>query len=201
MKFRIILLLACSLLVPVTGITSDLSPEALVRDTASRMLIALEEEKALIQKDKNRIYALVSDIVLPNFDFRRMAAWALGRYWRNATPEQQERFTVEFRQMLVRTYGSTLLDYSDEKINYRPLNPEQGAKDVTVNTEIEQAGGPTIQINYSMYLSEDGWKVYDVSINGVSLVTNYRTSFASIIRRDGMDSLIRQLEYRNGSSG
>jgi phospholipid transport system substrate-binding protein len=201
MKFRIILLLACSLLVPVTGITSDLSPEALVRDTASRMLIALEEEKALIQKDKNRIYALVSDIVLPNFDFRRMAAWALGRYWRNATPEQQERFTVEFRQMLVRTYGSTLLDYSDEKINYRLLNPEQGAKDVTVNTEIEQAGGPTIQINYSMYLSEDGWKVYDVSINGVSLVTNYRTSFASIIRRDGMDSLIRQLEYRNGSSG
>ena len=201
MKFRIILLLACSLLVPVTGITSDLSPEALVRDTASRMLIALEEEKALIQKDKNRIYALVSDIVLPNFDFRRMAAWALGRYWRNATPEQQERFTVDFRQMLVRTYGSTLLDYSDEQINYRPLNAEQGAKDVTVDTEIEQAGGPTIQINYSMYLSADGWKVYDVSINGVSLVTNYRTSFASIIRRDGMDSLIRQLEYRNGSSG
>jgi phospholipid transport system substrate-binding protein len=201
MKFRIILLMACSLLIPVNGITGDISPEALVRDAASRMLIALKEEKALILEDRNRIYTLVSDIVLPYFDFRRMSAWTLGRYWRDATPDQQERFTAEFRQLLVRTYGSALLDYSDEKIIYQPLNAEQGAKDVTVHTEIEQAGGPAIQINYSMYISVDGWKVYDVSINGVSLVTNYRTSFASIVRRDGLDSLIKQLEYRNGTSG
>ena len=201
MKIRIILLIACTLLAPVTANPSDITPESLVRDTASRMLVALKDEKTLIQKDRNRIYALVSDIVLPYFDFRRMSAWVLGRYWRDATPDQQERFTAEFRQMLVRTYGSALLDYSDEKIIYLPLHAEQGAKDVTVHTEIEQVGGPAIEINYSMYLSADGWKVYDVSINGVSLVTNYRTSFASIIRRDGVDSLIKQLEYRNGSTG
>ncbi|MDH3871273.1 MAG: ABC transporter substrate-binding protein [Gammaproteobacteria bacterium] len=200
MEFRSFLLLAFCLLLPVSGATSDLSPEELVRDTSSRMLIALKEEKAVIEEDKSRIYALVSDIVLPYFDFRRMAMWALGRYWRNADADQRERFVSEFREMLVRTYGIALADYSDETIVYLPLHAEQGDRDVTVRTEIEQAGGPAIQITYSMYLTTNGWKVYDVSINGVSLVTNYRTTFASIIRKDGMDSLIRQLANRNGPS-
>ncbi len=202
MKFRNFLLLVCCLLLPVNGISSDIiTPEALVRDTSSRMLVALKEQKALIEEDKSRIYALVSDIVLPYFDFQRMAMWALGRYWRDASPEQRERFVVEFREMLVRTYGSALADYSDETIVYLPLHTEHGDRDVTVRTEIEQVGGPAIQITYSMYLSSDGWKVYDVSINGVSLVTNYRTTFASIIRKDGMDNLIKQLENRNAPSG
>jgi phospholipid transport system substrate-binding protein len=201
MTFRTFLLLACCLLLPVSGVTGDLSPEELVRDTSSRMLIALKEEKAVIEEDKSRIYALVSDIVLPYFDFRRMSMWALGRYWRDADPDQRERFVMEFREMLVRTYGSALAEYSDETIVYLPLHAEQGDRDVTVRTEIEQAGGPSIQITYSMYLTTDGWKVYDVSINGVSLVTNYRTTFSSIIRKDGMDSLIRQLQNRNGPSG
>jgi phospholipid transport system substrate-binding protein len=201
MGFRTFLLLVCCLLLPVNGITGDLSPEELVRDTSSRMLVALKTQKAQIEEDKSRIYALVSDIVLPYFDFRRMATWALGRYWRDANPDQQERFVVEFREMLVRTYGIALADYSDQKIVYLPLRAEPGDRDVTVRTEIEQAGGPAIQITYSMYLTTDGWKVYDVSINGVSLVTNYRTTFASIIRKDGMDSLIKQLQNRNGPSG
>ncbi|MDH3560758.1 MAG: ABC transporter substrate-binding protein [Gammaproteobacteria bacterium] len=201
MRFRIFLLLACCLLIPVTGITSDTAPEALVRDTSSRMLIALKEEKALIEKDKSRIYALVSDIVLPYFDFRRMAMWALGRHWHAASLEQRERFVTEFREMLVRTYGSALADYSDEKIVFLPLHSETGAKDVTVRTEIERAGGPVIQITYSMYLLDDGWKVYDVAIDGLSLVTNYRTTFASIIRKEGMDALIKQLQDRNGNPG
>jgi phospholipid transport system substrate-binding protein len=201
MKIRHFLLLAFCLLLPASGVAIDLSPEELVRDTSSRMLIALKEEKAVIEEDKSRIYALVSDIVLPYFDFHRMAMWALGRHWRDAYPDQRERFVAEFREMLVRTYGSALTDYSDETILYLPLRAEQGDRDVTVRTEIEQTGGPTIQITYSMYLTTDGWKVYDVSINGVSLVTNYRTTFASIIRKEGMESLIKQLENRNGPSG
>lgn len=202
MKFRIYLLLASCLLLPVNGNSTEIVlPEALVRDTSSRMLMALKEEKALIEEDKSRIYALVSDIVLPYFDFQRMAMWALGKYWRSADPGQRERFVVEFREMLVRTYGSALADYADETIVYLPVHADQGDRDVTVRTEIMQAGGPAIQITYSMYLTTTGWKVYDVAINGVSLVTNYRSTFASIIRKDGMDSLIKQLQSRNGPSG
>ncbi len=202
MKFRIYLMLACCLLQPVNANSSDIVlPEALVRDTSSRMLMALKAEKAQIEEDKGRIYALVSDIVLPYFDFQRMAMWALGRYWRSADADQRERFVAEFREMLVRTYGSALIDYADETIIYLPLHAEQGDRDVTVRTEIVQVGGPPIQITYSMYLTTNGWKVYDVSINGVSLVTNYRSTFASIIRKDGMDNLIKQLQSRNGPSG
>ncbi|NNJ95038.1 MAG: ABC transporter substrate-binding protein [Halobacteria archaeon] len=181
--------------VPTPG---NLSPQELVRDTSSRMLSALRDEREEIANNPGRLYELVAEIVLPYFDFQRMSQWVLGKNWRTATPEQRVRFVEQFRRLLVRTYGTALSDYADEKIIYLPRSDSGDSVKVTVRTEIEQ-GGSTIPINYSMYNSKEGWKVYDVAISGVSLVTNYRSTFASIIRGEGMDSLIDQLVKRNGA--
>ena len=175
-----------------------ITPQELVRDTSSRMLSALRDEQDTIAENPGRLYELVADIVLPYFDFRRMSQWVLGKNWRRATPGQRERFVEEFRKLLVRTYGTALSEYADEKIVYLPFAASNSARTVTVRTEIEQ-GGSTIPISYSMYNSREGWKVYDVAISGISLVTNYRSTFGSIIRSKGMDSLIDQLVERNGA--
>lgn len=178
--------------------THALSPQELVRDTSSRMLAALRDERQVIAENPGRLYELVADIVLPYFDFERMSQWVLGKNWRQATPEQRARFVEQFRKLLVRTYGNALSDYADEKIIYLPFNDAGNERKVTVRTEIEQ-GGSTIPIFYSMYNSKQGWKVYDVAISGVSLVTNYRSTFTSIIRNEGMDNLIDQLVERNSA--
>ena len=178
--------------------THALSPQELVRDTSSRMLAALRDERQVIAENPGRLYELVADIVLPYFDFERMSQWVLGKNWRRATPEQRTRFVEQFRKLLVRTYGNALSDYADEKIIYLPFNDAAKERKVTVRTEIEQ-GGSTIPIFYSMYNSRQGWKVYDVAISGVSLVTNYRSTFSGIIRSEGMDTLIDQLVERNSA--
>jgi phospholipid transport system substrate-binding protein len=191
----LVLALCCA---PLPGGASDLTPLELVRDTSSRMLAALKNEREAIKQDSSRLYDLVSTIVLPYFDFERMSQWVLGKNWRTATPEQRARFVEQFRNLLVRTYGKALSDYADEKIIYLPFAGDLNAPTVTVRTEIEQAGS-TIPISYSMYKSHDGWKVYDVAISGVSLVTNYRSTFGNIIRDEGMDSLIQRLAEKNSS--
>jgi phospholipid transport system substrate-binding protein len=126
-----------------------------------------------------------------------MSQWVLGKNWRNATAQQREQFVEQFRMLLVRTYGTALLEYADEEIEYLPFTGQQNADNVTVRTEIDQAGVGVIPITYSMYQSGAGWKVYDISISGVSLVTNYRSTYGSIIRKDGIDRLIHQLADRN----
>lgn len=194
----VFLLMHLSVAVCATSAPADILPQELVRDTSSRMLSALRDEQEAIKNNPGRLYELVSDIVLPYFDFRRMSQWVLGKNWRTATPDQRERFVEEFRKLLVRTYGTALSEYADEKIIYLPFAANTDARTVTVRTEIKQ-GGSTIPISYSMYNSSEGWKVYDVAINGVSLVTNYRSTFGSIIRGEGMDSLIKQLVERNSA--
>ena len=191
-------LVALLLLPGVAGAASEISPQELVRDTSSRMLVALRDEQEEIAANPDRLYELVAEIVLPYFDFQRMSQWVLGHNWRSATAEQRERFVEQFRVLLVRTYGSALSEYANEKIIYLPFVEPGDAATVTVRTEIEQVGAP-IPIAYSMYRGPDGWKVYDVAISGVSLVTNYRSTFGSIIRKEGMDSLIQQMTDRNNS--
>ena len=196
--FPSVIVLLLSVTASAEPSTHDLSPQELVRDTSSRMLAALRDERQVIAENPGRLYELVSDIVLPYFDFQKMIQWVLGKNWRRATPEQRTRFVEQFRNLLIRTYGTALSDYADEKIIYLPFNDAGDQRKVTVRTEIEQ-GGSTIPIFYSMYNSEQGWKVYDVAISGVSLVTNYRSTFTSIIRSEGMDNLIDQLVERNSA--
>jgi len=176
--------------------------QQLVVDTSTKVLERLKAEREKLQANPDLIYPLVEDIVLPHFDFERMSIWVLGKNWRKANHAQQQQFVKEFRTLLVRTYAKALLEYTDQTINYLPFHADAGAKRVSVRTEVNQAGGPAIPINYSMYLDKQGeWKVYDISVDGVSLVTNYRTSFASEIRSGGIDKLLEQLAARNAAKG
>jgi phospholipid transport system substrate-binding protein len=191
-------LAAVCVLLPLFAMAGNPSPLQLVKDTTSQLLTAVREQKPDIDRDEGRLYSLISDIALPHFDFDRMSRWTLGPYWRSATPEQRVQFVAQFRQLLMRTYGHTLMEYRDTKIRYLPLLAAPGAQQVTVRCEADQAGGNPIQLAYAMYLTGDGWKVYDVLVEGVSLVTNYRSSFAAIIHQQGMDGLIRALAEKNG---
>ena len=177
------------------------SPQDMVEQTAEQMLSKLREERQVIDQHPGRIYELVNQIVLPHFDFERMSSWVLGKYWRRATPEQRKAFEEQFRTLLVRTYAKSLSSYTDNKITYLPFRGTPQQTDVKVRTEVDQPGGFPIPIDYDLYLKGDEWKVYDVTIDGVSLVTNYRTTFANQIRQNGLDKLISSLDERNKQEG
>jgi len=173
-------------------------PQRLVQDATEQMLQSLKDNKDQLAEDSSIIYGLVQEIIMPNFDFDKMSKLALGKNWRKASAEQRVRFTEEFRLLLVRTYSTAMLEYSDEKINFLPFRGDVAKKKVKVKMEILQVGGPSIPMALSMYLNkENAWKVYDVKIDGISLVTNYRSTFAKQIRTDGMDKLIERLAARN----
>jgi len=173
-------------------------PQALVEGATEEMLQALKDNKEALEEDSSLVYGLVQDILMPNFDFDKMSKLALGKNWRKADAEQRERFTEEFRLLLVRTYSTAMLEYTDEEIRFLPFHDDLAKKKVKVKMEILQSGGPSIPMALSMYLNkENAWKVYDVKIDGISLVTNYRSTFATEIRNDGMDKLIERLASRN----
>ena len=201
MKWFIGVLFGLLTLTAAASPVAPASPRDMVIDTSQKMLAALKKDKDLLKQNPQRIYELVSEIVLPHFDFTTMSKWVLGKNWRTLNPEQQQRFTNEFRTLLVRTYAVSLSEYQDQKLNYLPLKAAPSADDVTVRTEVLRGGGPAIPINYSMHLTANGWKVYDVVIDGVSLVINYRTSFATQIRTGGVDKLIEDLVARNQRPG
>lgn len=201
MRLAAFLLLAIVGFSPSPGQANPLSTAAaqeLVEETSQHILQVLREKKEELKKHPEQIYDLVKEILLPHFDFQRIAQLALGRYWPQASKGQRQRFVHEIRTLLVRTYSTALLKYSDEKINYLPLRGPEESRTVTARMEIEQAsGGPPISLNVDLYEKEGAWKVYDISIGGVSLVTNYRASFANEIRRGGLDQLIQKLEEKN----
>ena len=173
-------------------------PKALVKDASDRMLQALKDNKDKIEEDPKFVYGLVDYILLPNFDFAKMSKLALCKNWRKANAEQRIEFIEEFRLLLVRTYSTAMLEYTDEDIVFLPFRDDLAKKKVKVKMEILQAGGPSIPMALSMYLNkEQAWKVYDVKIDGISLVTNYRSTFAAEIRKGGMKKLIENLASRN----
>lgn len=190
-----VLLLMISL-ISARAIAASL-PQELVKDTSQRMIEALNKNRETLKQNPGKIYDLVNQIVLPNFDFELMSRWVLGRYWRDATPEQRSEFTNEFRTLLVRSYASALLEYSNEEIRYLPMPPGDGKDDVTVRTEFVPKNGSPIPINYTLHSKDGAWKVYDVTVDGVSLVTNYRGTFVSQIRQGGMEAVINDLKERN----
>jgi len=176
---------------------ADEDPQQLVQSTSDQVLARLKQDHDKLQKNPDLIYPLVEDLVLPHFDFTKMSQWVLGVNWRRASDTQKDQFTAQFRTLLVRTYAKALLEYTDQKINYLPLHAADDARTVTVRTEIHQAGGQNIPVDYRMYHKGDSWKVYDISIDGVSLVSNYRTSFNNEIRQGGIDKLIVRLADMN----
>jgi phospholipid transport system substrate-binding protein len=170
----------------------------LVEDTTYRLLTVLKNERERLKREPGRIYYLVKGILLPHFDFQQIARWVLGKYWRTATAEQRERFTEEFKSLLLRTYATALLEYTNQKVRVLPVPPGGNTDRVTVRTEVQQpGGGPPLSISYGMYARDGIWKVYDVTIDGVSLVSNYRTAFSTQIEREGLDKFIARLAESN----
>lgn len=187
------------LLMPLTGQGSIADPEALVRDTTDRVLNILRTDAERIRKDPSYLYSVVEDIVLPHFDFEEMTRLAVGKHWREVSASQRGPLVEQFKTLLVRTYSKALQQYSNQEVEFLPMRGDPADNDVTVRTEIEQPGGFPIPVYYSLHRTDDTWKVYDVSIDNVSLVTNYRSSFSQKIRQDGIDGLLEQLRSRNRS--
>jgi len=172
-------------------------PQKIVRETGDQVLSEVTARRTELEANPALIYPLVEDTVVPHFDFRTMSRSALGRYWRKATEEQRESITDEFRQLLVRTYASALLGYSGQQIQYLPVQYRQGNERVMVPTRIASEGAPPVPVNYRLRLKDARWLVYDVVIDGVSLITNYRSQFSTEVRRGGIDGLISSLANKN----
>ncbi|MDJ0832921.1 MAG: ABC transporter substrate-binding protein [Gammaproteobacteria bacterium] len=180
---------------PLAAAESD--PQQLIRVTADEVLATIKQRQDEFQEDPAKMYAMVDEKVLPHFDFNRMTDLALGRYKRKVSGDQKPKLVNEFRNLLVRTYGKALLAYNDQQIIYLPMRGSIQAGEVTIRTEIEQQGGFPIPLNYELYKKDSDWKVYDISVDNISLVTNYRSSFAREIKANGIDGLIKTLQDRN----
>lgn len=174
----------------------EMAPDVLVKTTTQEVTTILKRDKS-VTNDTQKLYALIDAKVLPHFDFNQMTMLAVGRYWRQASPAQQQALVKEFRTLLVRTYSNALAAFNNQVIEFKPFTMVAGATDVTVQTQVKQPGAQPIPIDYSMEKTSAGWKVYDVTIDGVSLVLNYRGSFGAEIRKNGVDSLIHTLAARN----
>jgi phospholipid transport system substrate-binding protein len=173
------------------------APDAMVKRVSQDMVATIKSDPLIQAGNEVRIREVIEVKLIPHFDFMRMTSLAMGKNWRAATPEQQKRLADEFKTLLVRTYSGALTKYRDETIDYKPLRMNSADTDVTVRTVVMKAGGQPIQMDYSLTKATDGWKVFDVVIGGVSLVTNYRDEFNEQIKNGGVDGLIKTLSDRN----
>lgn len=181
----------------VYGALAAVPPDQLVRQTTDEVLTELTENRDALEQDKERLYNMVNEIVLPRFDFERMSRYVLGQHWKSATPEQQEKFIAEFKTLLVRTYATALFEYTGQEVVYKPFRHEEGEKRAMVRTEVQPEDGPPIPIDYALIQNSDEWKVYDVKIENLSLVTNYRAQYGRIVQNQGLDALIASLSEKN----
>ncbi|MFO1397965.1 MAG: ABC transporter substrate-binding protein [Burkholderiales bacterium] len=173
------------------------APDALVKRVSQDVMATIKADPKIQAGDQARIKEVIETKLLPNFDFERITALAMGRNWRQASPEQQKQLVDQFRTLLVRTYSGALSQYRDQTIDFKPLRADASATDVNVRTEVVRPGQQPVQIDYGLAKGPNGWKVYDVIVGGVSLVTNYRDEFNEQIKNGGIDGLIASLQKKN----
>lgn len=181
-------------------------PNELVRQTTDELLSKFIENREALETDKERLFQMVENIVVPHFDIDRMSRYVLGQHWKDASPEQQRRFTEEFKTQLIRTYGTALFEYTGEQeIVYKPFRHEEGDKQAVVRTELPRNDGPNVPVEYKMVLNGGKWQVWDVVIENLSTVQNYRAQYGSVVNARGLDGLIASLSEKNeklaGGSG
>jgi phospholipid transport system substrate-binding protein len=186
-------------LVPALAAAQE-SPDALVKRATDEVLAIIKADKDLQSGNTSKVVQLAEQKVLPHFDFARMARLAVGRNWAQASDAQKEAITKEFRTLLVRTYSTSLTQYRNQTIEVKPTKVGPQDKEAVVKTAVIQQGGPQIPIDYSMEKTDSGWKVYDVVIDGASLVTTYRGTFNDQIQKGGVDGLVKTLQERNRSN-
>ena len=189
----------CFFLFATTVSAQELAPDAQVKKITNEVIDIIKRDKDIQAGNRKKINELVEAKVLPHFNFDRMTALAVGRNWPKANAEQQKALVAEFRILLVHTYSGALSTYKNEVIEFQPLRAATGDADVTVKTQVKRPGTEPVSIDYGMEKTPAGWKVYDVVVGGVSLVTNYRETFNAEIRDGGVDGLIKSLAGKNRS--
>ena len=183
--------------VQFAALADTVAPDALVKGVTDDVITIVRQDKAIQSGDTRKAVELVETKVLPYFDFAHMTRLAVGKDWKQASPDQKAQLTQEFKTLLVRTYSNALTQYRNQVIDFKPLKAKPEDTDVIVRTEVRQAGAKPVQIDYALDKQADGWKVYDVMVAGVSLVTNYRDSFGQEVRTGGIDGLIKSLKDKN----
>ncbi len=173
------------------------SPAILLERISQQVIKVLKDDHDLLQKEPKHVYGIIDKHILPHLDEVTMAKLALGKNWKKATKKQKQIFVVEFRNLLVRTYSKSLLEFSDQKINFFPVKLASGEKKASVKAEVIQPGGPSIPMAYRVRLKKNAWKVYDIKIDGISLVTSYRGTFTQEVRKSGMDGLLKYMHDKN----
>lgn len=189
------------------GVAATTPPLETVQQVSKDILDKVRNEENNLRGNPDRVRALIDEALAPHVDFPRMARLVLGKHWKNASNEQKGSFTREFRSLLVRFYSNALADYlvdrsipSDLAMTFMPFQGKAADKRVTVRTKLHASGYPSVPVNYSLYLTKGAWKVYDVTVSGISLILNYRSSFAGQIREKGLDGLIKEMAEKNAAA-
>ena len=195
-KFALMLSLLL-LSAPVMSRADFLPPDELIRIAVRDVLEIINHDKRTHDAGQQKLLDFIDARVLPHFDFERMTKLAVGRAWRTATPEQKKELIAEFRTLLVRTYSKAFTLYKNVSVDTKPLTVPVNADEVTVKTAILRPGAPPIPINYDMGKTENGWKAFDVTVEGISLVATHRSSFAEKVQQSGIDGLIKSLVELN----
>ena len=181
----------------VTAEAKNMKPDELVKKVTDDILSAVKSDKQLAAGDKEKALKLAEEKVLPLIDFQEATRLAVGRSWKDASNEQKERLTTEFRRMLVRTYSNALGRYEGQTMKVLPSHYKPDETDVTVRNQYIRPGQKPVEIDYAMHKTDDGWKIYDIVVEGVSLVLTYRSEFDAIVKQGGIDQLIKRLAEKN----
>ncbi|MFY9260845.1 MAG: ABC transporter substrate-binding protein [Gallionella sp.] len=176
------------------------APDALIKSTSDEVISIIKQDKDIQSGNQQKIVALIDAKLLPHFNFQRMTQLAVGRSWRTATPAQKETLIAEFHNLLVRTYAKAFSSYRDQRVEVKPTKTTDADDEVTVKTNIVKPNGSVLAVNYELQKTKDGWKVFDLSIEGAGLVPTYRSSFASEIEKGGLDGLIKVLQDKNATA-
>ena len=175
----------------------ELGPEELVKQVTQEIFDAIKSDNELAAGNRQKAIKLAEEKVLPHIDFEEATRLAVGRSWAKATPEQKKRLVTEFRNMLVRTYSNAITAYQGQTMKVMPVRMKPGDTEVTVHNQFFRAGGKPVLLDYSMHKTDDGWKIYDIVVEGVSLVLTYRSEFDAVVKQEGIDALIKRLVQKN----
>ncbi len=174
------------------------SPDAVVKETSNGVINRIETQRSALEANPSQVYELVNELVIPHFDFVSMSKWVLGKNWKDATETQRNEFVEQFKTLLVRTYARALLEYSGQEVKYHPVEQNPNSNLAVVKTELTSASNSRpFPVAYRMHQKNEVWKVVDVAVDGVSLVSTYRGSFATQIKKEGFDALIKKLVKKN----
>ena len=194
---RIVTAFLLSFVPAFSALAQQQGPDELVRQVTNDVLEAIKSDKQLQAGDRRKALKLAEEKVLPHIDFQEATRLAVGRSWAKATPEQKKRLITEFRNMLVRTYSNAITAYEGQSMKVMPVRMKPGDTEVTVHNQFLRAGGKPVLLDYAMHKTDKGWKIYDIVVEGVSLVLTYRSEFDAVVKQDGIDALIQRLAQKN----